>query len=1049
MDHAGMKRASELQHGGQAGPPTSLGGSSQSSTPMGLMQPPLQQQLPGTPMMQAVPHTGYATGGGRPSLSSSSPAVSTSPAAGAVSPSSLPYGHSVSFSDSSSPIGPPPLKRERSCDFATSQPGPTLQQQQQQQISNLASQTSLFDVKSQDVLREQLVPTSSAPSFFLHSYEGEKEELLVLRYQKENLLRALGERKVKEEKQKSVIEQLRKENRQKDILVQACGKFWNNIDNVFDTLLSNYGASEDQALLKAAVETYKSDLAEKLLGSPFSFSTSETDDAKKVDELVAQRFDKTKKVLTLLMNMIIVNRTIYSKAAEEIRAAAATDGNGANGKTPQQRVECDNANLHSELERLHKLLDEKDCKMRSYASQYSEMEDLLRSLQKEQEALSKENEELKEKARKATTQMCRKLARDALLPSSSPQFLNPVVSPPVSSPALSPPPSGSFTISSPAPAGPSTMAPKKLMRLQEQQSSSQQSPQLGSFGVTPATLQVDANIPDFSKITFFDRQLKEANEEVKRLMEENKQLIEKNKHLTNSYHEVVGKLSADKEDKRLSKQKEIDETNARMDKLRKESEVKWQCLEAELRDMKDKSEFLARLMSCDQIFTAGTVADIATPTTTDSDEILKLKAEIRNLQGQLTKLESDKQRLLTKVSSRCPVTVKANNIPVDSALLRSSSSSMPATDVGQDDQNAMMDEEEEEVFTKDLRDVITEEVEKLQQSSGNIETSLKNVLSHLSGEKPASEDGMMDELGALGDTCEQLQTQNTALSQQLTTQYDQRSKLSRDKMAMELRLNEVEGDLKQAKQDLDEAKVKLERQLLAKSQMEMQVVDRCQEIDAWKQREAVLLKQIEQESRSRENAENELDELQQKVIEAQKQRDEKDVQLSRCMTEKDNLEKEIKRQVMGLVWVYKYKLKWALSMLPSSSTGSSAPSTPSKSRFKKGVPATPQSRLTIPPEYKDLLPPDDETDKFEVPGRALLGSSADVDGTMVEEDLGSLYRQMVKCSVCGERDRSCVLKRCSHTFCDQCISKCVQNRNRKCPKCHAPFSETDIVRFIL
>ena len=73
----------------------------------------------------------------------------------------------------------------------------------------------------------------------------------------------------------------------------------------------------------------------------------------------------------------------------------------------------------------------------------------------------------------------------------------------------------------------------------------------------------------------------------------------------------------------------------------------------------------------------------------------------------------------------------------------------------------------------------------------------------------------------------------------------------------------------------------------------------------------------------------------------------------------------------------------------------------------------------------------------------------DTDGTMVDEDLGSLYRARVKCSVCGERDRSCVLKRCGHTFCEQCITKCLQNRNRKCPTCHTAFGDTDVVKLVL
>jgi len=357
-----------------------------------------------------------------------------------------------------------------------------------------------------------------------------------------------------------------------------------------------------------------------------------------------------------------------------------------------------------------------------------------------------------------------------------------------------------------------------------------------------------------------------------------------------------------------------------------------------------------------------------------------------------------------------------------------------------------------------LRVIITEELEKLKHSSEEIIKSLKNQISHLTEENPASDESMMEEIGSIGTVCEQQQQQNTTLLQQLTNQYDQFSRLSRDKMAMELRLNELERDLKQAQLDRRDAVEQLQRQVQLNTQLVEQDKAQSQELVDERQRELALTSRIEQESRARVTAESDVENLKRKVNETQKQMEEKEVELRRCATEKDNMEKEIKREIMGLVWLYRYKLKFALSLLTnatggsSGSNGSMLATSPSKSRWKKNAPAaSPQSRMNLRPEYKSLLPPEDEAiDKFEVTGRGLLGSSsADSDGTMVDEDLGSLYRQLVKCSVCGERDRSCVLRRCSHTFCEQCITKCLQNRNRKCPKCHASFGDTDIVKFIL
>jgi len=378
-----------------------------------------------------------------------------------------------------------------------------------------------------------------------------------------------------------------------------------------------------------------------------------------------------------------------------------------------------------------------------------------------------------------------------------------------------------------------------------------------------------------------------------------------------------------------------------------------------------------------------------------------------------------------------------------------------------DAQPQMADEELPQVVTKELRQVIMEEIDKLRHSSDEIVKSLKDQIAHLTSENPASDESVMEEIASIGSVCEQLQQQNTTLSQQLTNQYDQYSKLSRDKMAMELRLSELERDLKQAQQDRMAAMEQLHQQVQMNSQFVVQDRAQSQELFDEKQKSLALASRIEQESGARVVAESDVENLKRKMNEIQKQLDEKGVELTRCSGEKDNLEKEVKREVMGLVWVYRYKLKFALTLLSNSGSApggasSSTATSPSKSRWKKNASTSsgsggPQSRMNLRPEYKSLLPPEDEEiDKFEVSGRALLGSSsADSDGTMVDEDLGSLYRQLVKCSVCGERDRSCVLKRCSHTFCEQCITKCLQNRNRKCPKCHAPFGDADVIKFIL
>ena len=49
----------------------------------------------------------------------------------------------------------------------------------------------------------------------------------------------------------------------------------------------------------------------------------------------------------------------------------------------------------------------------------------------------------------------------------------------------------------------------------------------------------------------------------------------------------------------------------------------------------------------------------------------------------------------------------------------------------------------------------------------------------------------------------------------------------------------------------------------------------------------------------------------------------------------------------------------------------------------------------------------------------------------------------IKCHVCGDREKNCVITRCFHVFCRTCIDDNVKNRIRKCPACSLPFGDKD------
>ena len=66
-------------------------------------------------------------------------------------------------------------------------------------------------------------------------------------------------------------------------------------------------------------------------------------------------------------------------------------------------------------------------------------------------------------------------------------------------------------------------------------------------------------------------------------------------------------------------------------------------------------------------------------------------------------------------------------------------------------------------------------------------------------------------------------------------------------------------------------------------------------------------------------------------------------------------------------------------------------------------------------------------------------------------DAGEVFvlRMRLTCSSCKQRDRSCTLARCHHTFCGECIEERKRSRNRRCPQCNVGFADSDIATILL
>jgi E3 ubiquitin-protein ligase BRE1 len=50
----------------------------------------------------------------------------------------------------------------------------------------------------------------------------------------------------------------------------------------------------------------------------------------------------------------------------------------------------------------------------------------------------------------------------------------------------------------------------------------------------------------------------------------------------------------------------------------------------------------------------------------------------------------------------------------------------------------------------------------------------------------------------------------------------------------------------------------------------------------------------------------------------------------------------------------------------------------------------------------------------------------------------------VNCPVCNARDKKCILLRCRHMFCRNCVDETIKNRSRKCPACGIRFDTKDV-----
>uniref|UniRef100_A0A7S3DRI5 E3 ubiquitin protein ligase n=1 Tax=Entomoneis paludosa TaxID=265537 RepID=A0A7S3DRI5_9STRA len=55
-----------------------------------------------------------------------------------------------------------------------------------------------------------------------------------------------------------------------------------------------------------------------------------------------------------------------------------------------------------------------------------------------------------------------------------------------------------------------------------------------------------------------------------------------------------------------------------------------------------------------------------------------------------------------------------------------------------------------------------------------------------------------------------------------------------------------------------------------------------------------------------------------------------------------------------------------------------------------------------------------------------------------------VLKNRLACPVCHFRDKECIIMRCRHMHCKQCVEERLNNRSRRCPTCNNPFGKSDM-----
>ncbi|KAJ3680554.1 hypothetical protein LUZ60_016832 [Juncus effusus] len=86
-------------------------------------------------------------------------------------------------------------------------------------------------------------------------------------------------------------------------------------------------------------------------------------------------------------------------------------------------------------------------------------------------------------------------------------------------------------------------------------------------------------------------------------------------------------------------------------------------------------------------------------------------------------------------------------------------------------------------------------------------------------------------------------------------------------------------------------------------------------------------------------------------------------------------------------------------------------------------------------------------DELEAETRKLSALKEKMEGSSSVNRLKEEARELrgiLKCGLCSDRQKEVVIAKCYHLFCNQCVQKTLENRQRKCPSCGLSFGPNDV-----